>query len=103
MEAVEVVACDENFEELPETRFTIACDTVLVSVGLIPENELVEEAGVVLDRKTNSPVSQEVNKTSVPGIFVCGNAFAVYDLVDSVTRDSFLAGIATADYLAGAS
>ena len=53
---------------------------MLVSVGLIPENELIEMAGVVMDKK-------EVNKTSVPGIFVCGNSFKVYDLVDSVSKD----------------
>ena len=56
-------------------------------------------AGVEIDRRTNSPVSREVNKTSVPGIFVCGNSFKVYDYVDSVTADSELAGRQAAEYL----
>jgi len=97
--AVEVVEVDERYNELPKTRFQISCDTVLVSVGLIPENELIEMAGVMLDAKTNSPVSQEVNKTSIPGVFVCGNAFKIYDVADSVTRDSYLAGQNAAEYL----
>ena len=71
----------------------------MISVGLIPENELAEMAGVVLDKKTNAPVSEETNKTSIPGVFVCGNAFKIYDLVDSVTRDSIAAGEMAAEYL----
>jgi thioredoxin reductase len=99
VEKVSVVKVDEKMEELPGTEFAIECDTVLVSVGLIPENELIEMAGVEIDKKTNSPVSKEVNKTSIPGIFVCGNSFKVYDYVDSVTRDSILAGKAAAEYI----
>ena len=68
-------------------------------MGLIPENELVEMAGVALDKKTNSPVSDEVNKTSMPGLFVCGNSFKVYDIVDSVSHDSEIAGRQAAEYL----
>lgn len=81
------------------SEFEIECDTVLISVGLIPENELIEMAGVEIDKKTNSPVSKEVNKTSVPGIFVCGNSFKVYDLVDWVSKDSALAGKMAAAYI----
>lgn len=79
--------------------FDLACDTVLVSVGLIPENELVEMAGVKLDPATNSPVSTAVNMSSIPGIFICGNSYKVYDLVDSVARDSEKAGQMAAEYL----
>lgn len=79
--------------------FEIKCDTVLLSVGLIPENELIEMAGVDIDPRTNSPLSKEVNRTSIPGIFVCGNSFKVYDYVDSVTADSELAGRQAAEYL----
>ncbi len=70
----------------------IKCDTVLISVGLIPENELIEMAGVKLE---------ELNKTSIPGLFVCGNSFKVYDIVDSVSRDSAVAGRLAAKYLRG--
>ena len=70
-----------------------------MSVGLIPENELIEAVGVAIDKKSNSPISGEVNKTSIPGIFVCGNSFKVYDLVDSVTKDSEAAGRMAAKYL----
>lgn len=99
VENVDIVQIDDKFNEVTGTQFSIKCDTVLVSVGLIPENELVEMAGVKLDKKTNQPVSDEVNKTSISGIFVCGNAFKVYDLVDSVTVDSFEAGRLAAEYL----
>ena len=71
----------------------------MISVGLIPENELIEMAGVELDEKTNSPVSNELNKTSLDGLFVCGNAFKIYDLVDSVSRDSQIAGRLAAEYI----
>ncbi|MCX5686280.1 MAG: FAD-dependent oxidoreductase, partial [Candidatus Omnitrophica bacterium] len=87
VEKVDVVRVDGNFNEIIGSRFEIKCDTVLISVGLIPENELIEMAGVVIDKKTNTPVSEELNKTSIPGIFACGNSFKVYDIVDSVTRD----------------
>lgn len=81
--------------------FELPCDTVLISVGLIPENELIEMACVEIDKKTNAPVSKEVNKCSIEGIFVCGNSYKVYDLVDNVTRDSVKAGQMAAEYLKG--
>ncbi|MFC1624171.1 NAD(P)/FAD-dependent oxidoreductase [Candidatus Omnitrophota bacterium] len=102
VEGVSVIKVDEGMNEIPGTEFTIGCDTVLISVGLIPENELIEMAGVEIDKKTNCPVSGEVNKTSVPGLFVCGNAFKVYDLADSVSKDSELAGLLAAQYLRSA-
>ena len=74
-------------------EFEIDCDTVLISVGLIPENELVEMAGIKLDRKTNTPI------TEIDGIFVCGNSYKIYDLVDSVTKDSEEVGKKAAEYL----
>jgi len=99
VERVSVVEVDEELKDIPGTGFELACDTVLVSVGLIPENELLEMAGARLDPATNSPVAPGVNLTSVPGVFACGNACKVYDLVDSVTRDSELAGRMAAEYL----
>lgn len=91
VEMVDVVRVDDNFDEAADTKFQIKCDTVLISVGLIPENELIEMAGI----KRNC----ELNETSVSGIFVCGNSYKVYDIVDSVSKDSFLAGRMAADYL----
>ena len=99
VEMVDVVKVDERLNDVPGSQFQIKCDTILISVGLIPENELIEMAGVALDKRTNSPVSEEVNKTSIPGLFVCGNSFKVYDLVDSVTKDSVIAGRMAAEYL----
>ncbi len=99
VEKVDVVQVDEKGTEITDSKFEIECDTVLISVGLIPENELIEMAGIVLDEKTNSPVTDEVNKTSIPGLFVCGNSFKVYDIVDTVTRDSLEAGRLAAEYL----
>jgi NADPH-dependent 2,4-dienoyl-CoA reductase/sulfur reductase-like enzyme len=76
----------ENIET--KEAFELTCDTVLVSVGLIPENELIEMAGIT-----------DVNKIDIPGLFVCGNSYKVYDLVDWVTRDSQKAGKMAAEYL----
>jgi NADPH-dependent 2,4-dienoyl-CoA reductase/sulfur reductase-like enzyme len=99
VETVDVVKVDADFNEMADSKFQIQCDTVLISVGLIPENELIEMAGVEMDKKTNSPISEEVNKTSIQGLFVCGNSFKVYDIVDSVTKDSEGAGRLAAEYL----
>ena len=99
VERVDVVKVDDNFNDVAGSAFSIACDTVLVSVGLIPENELLEMAGAEIDRKTNTPVADKVNLTSIPGIFACGNACKVYDLVDWVSRDSELAGRMAAEFL----
>lgn len=101
VEKVDVVKVDEYGSEIPDTGFVIECDTLLISAGLIPENELIEMAGVELDRKTNTPVADELNKTSIPGVFVCGNAFRIYDLADSVSRDSIIAGRQAAEYIRG--
>jgi len=101
VEKLDIVKVDEELNEIAGSGFELVCDTVLISVGLIPENELIEMAGVLLDKKTNSPVSEEVNRTSIPGLFVCGNAFKVYDLADSVSADSAQAGLLAAEYLRG--
>jgi len=96
---VDVVQVDESFCAIAGSEFALTCDTVLISAGLIPENELLEMAGVVIDKKTNTPIAKNVNETSVEGMFVCGNACQVYDLVDSVTLDSEKAGEMAAAYL----
>jgi NADPH-dependent 2,4-dienoyl-CoA reductase/sulfur reductase-like enzyme len=99
VEQVEVAQVDDSCAIIESTRFTIDCDTVLLSVGLIPENELLEMAGAAIDRTTNTPISEKPNHTSIPGVFVCGNANKVYDYVDSVTVDSEKAGSMAAAYL----
>ena len=85
VEKVDVVRVDDDGREAADSRFQIECDTVLISVGLIPERELLETAG----------------PSSVPGIFVCGNASKIYDLADSVSRDALLAGKQAAEYIKG--
>ncbi len=100
-EKVDVAKVDNQFNVIANSQFSIECDTILISVGLIPENELIEMAGIPIDPKTNGPASTELNKTPIPGLFVCGNSFKVYDLADSVSRDSELAGELAAQYLRG--
>ena len=99
VESVDIVKVDENLQPLTDTLFKIDCDTLLISVGLIPENELIEMAGVEMDPQSNGPRSEAVNATSIEGLFVCGNAYQVYDLVDMVTTDSEQAGKLAYDYL----
>lgn len=102
VEKVSVVKVDDAGQEIAQSSFEIPCDTVLVSVGLIPENELLEAAGGSIDAESNCPVFQEPHATSIPGIFACGNCAKVYDLVDWVTRDSLACGYAAARYIQGA-
>ena len=99
VEKVGIVKLDSRLNDIPGSGFEMECDTVLVSVGLMPENELIEMAGIALDKKTNSPISREPYATQIPGLFVCGNAYQVYDLVDSVSEESARAGKLAAKYL----
>jgi len=99
VEKVSVAKVDAEFNAVAGSQFDIECDTVLISVGLIPENELIEMAGVELDARTNTPKSGQLNSTSIPGLFVCGNAYKIYDLVDAVSKDSEAAGRMAAEYL----
>jgi thioredoxin reductase len=85
----------------PQGQFHIACDTVLLSVGLIPENELSKTAGVAITPATNGPLVDATMMTSVEGIFATGNVLHVHDLVDNVTEESRLTGGFVADFLAG--
>ena len=92
VEAVETVRVDEQWHPIPHTEEIIPCDTLLLSVGLIPENELSRKAGVALDPVTGGPYVDEGYQTNVPGIFAAGNVVHVYDLVDWVTGAGFVAG-----------
>ena len=90
-----------GFTPVPGSEFEIECDTLLLSVGLIPENELTKGAGIDIDRRTNGALVHENMETSVPGIFACGNVAHVHDLVDYVTAESLRAGAAAAKFAAG--
>jgi len=98
VEAIESVQIDEHRQPMPGTEETIPCDTLLLSVGLIPENELSRKAGVALDPITGGPFVDEEMQTSVPGIFAAGNVVHVYDLVDWVTQAGLLCGRNAAQY-----
>ena len=102
VEAVVLAEVDANRRPIPGTEEEIPCDTLLLSVGLLPENELSELAGVEIDPATSGPVVRENLETSVPGVFACGNVLHVHDLVDHVSEESEAAGAAAAAYLKGA-
>ena len=96
---VTIAKVDEHRKPIPGTEEYIECDTLLLSVGLIPENEVSIAAGVSIDSITSGPSVNQNMQTSIPGIFACGNSVHVHDLVDFVTEESFLAGKAAADYV----
>ena len=101
VEQVTVAAVDEKLRPIPGTEKVIECDTLLLSVGLIPENELTRKAGIEIDRRTSGAVVYENMETSAPGIFACGNVCHVHDLVDFVTAESIRAGKAAAQNASG--
>lgn len=96
VEAVEVSQVDDHLAPIPGTERIVPCDTLLLSVGLIPENELSVAAGVELDPRTRGAVVDQSLQTGVPGIFACGNVLHVHDLADNVTTESERAGAAAA-------
>ncbi len=102
LEAVEVSQVDEHLAPIPGTERVVPCDTLLLSVGLIPENELSVAAGVELDPRTRGAVVDQNLQTGVPGIFACGNVLHVHDLADNVTTESERAGTAAAAWALGA-
>lgn len=102
VEAVEVSQVDEHLAPIPGTERVVPCDTLLLSVGLIPENELSVAAGVELDPRTRGVVVDQNLQTGVPGIFACGNVLHVHDLADNVTTESERAGAAAAAWALGA-
>lgn len=101
VEAVEVSKVDEHLAPIPGTERVVPCDTLLLSVGLIPENELSVAAGVELDSRTRGAVVDQSLQTGVSGIFACGNVLHVHDLADNVTTESERAGAAAAAYALG--
>ena len=101
VEAVEVSQVDEHLAPIPGTERIVPCDTLLLSVGLIPENELSVGTGVELDPRTRGAVVDQTLQTGVPGIFACGNVLHVHDLADNVTTESERAGAAAAAWALG--
>lgn len=101
VEAVEMSQVDEHLAPIPGTERIVPCDTLLLSVGLIPENELSVAAGVELDPRTRGAVVNQSLQTGVPGIFACGNVLHVHDLADNVTTESERAGAAAAAWALG--
>lgn len=98
VEGVVVSRVDGNLQPVPGSEKLIKCDTLLLSVGLIPENELSKKAGIELNAVTKGPVTSETMQTSVPGIFTCGNVSTVFDLVDYVAQTGATAGASAARY-----
>jgi len=101
VEAVTIAKVDESRRPIAGTEVTFTCDTLLLSCGLIPENELTKGAGIALDRVTGGTVVDGDRETDVPGIFACGNVLHVHDLVDYVSEEAVIAGVAAAKFIRG--
>ena len=99
LEGVEISKVDDSRKPIPGSEMFISCDTLLLSVGLIPENELSKQAGIALDSRTNGLMVNENMQTSLPGVFACGNVLHVHDLVDFVTEEAKKAGMKAAHYI----
>lgn len=98
VEQVVISKVDEKRVPVPESEIVLDCDTILLSVGLIPENELTRQAGIKIDPRTGGAVVFQDMQTSIPGVFSCGNVAHVHDLVDFVTEESMRAGKAAARF-----
>ena len=101
VEGVTIAKVDEKRRPIEETREFIPCDTLLLSVGLIPENELTTGAGIAISPITNVAVVDQDRQTSIEGVFACGNVLHVHDLVDFVSEEAEIAGISAAQYIKG--
>ena len=101
LEGVTIAKVDDKLQPIPGTEEYVPCDTLMLSVGLIPENELSKNSGLELDRITNGPRVDEYRETEHAGVFACGNVLQVHDLVDYVTEESQIAGLGAAKYIKG--
>lgn len=101
VQGVTVAQVDENMQPLPETQRYVPCDTLVLSVGLIPENDILDPLQVEIDHKTGGPVVDQLMRTNVPGLFSCGNALHVNDLVDYVSESGEIAGRTAALFARG--
>jgi NADPH-dependent 2,4-dienoyl-CoA reductase/sulfur reductase-like enzyme len=101
IEGVVISQVDEKMQPIPGTEKHFDCDTLLLSVGLVPENELTRAAGIMIDPRTNGAKVNEDMQTSLEGVFACGNVLHVHDLVDHVSREAIRAGAAAARFVRG--
>ena len=101
VERVTIAQVDKNLQVIPGTEEEMSCDTILLSVGLIPENELTGEVGIELDPVTRGPIVNESRETEIEGIFACGNVLHVHDLADYVTEEGEIVGKAAKEYIMG--
>ncbi len=101
LEGVTIAKVDERLNPIPGTEQYVACDTLMLSVGLIPENELTKNIGIAMDPVTNGAIVNEMRQTDKDGIFACGNVLHVHDLVDYVTLEAQIAGEGAAKYILG--
>ena len=101
LEGVTIAKVDERLQPIPGTEEYVPCDTLMLSVGLIPENELSKNAGLQLDNITNGPRVDEYRETEHAGVFACGNVLQVHDLVAYVTEERQIAGLGAAKYIKG--
>ncbi len=99
VESVVISKVDENLQPIPGTEEEVECDTLLLSVGLIPENELSRKMGIMMSDRTRGPVVSDNMETSCPGVFACGNVVHVHDLVDNVSKEAVEAGKHAAEYI----
>ena len=99
LEGVTIAQVDEKLKPIKETETYIPCDTLLLSVGLIPENELTRECGIEVDDKTKGAIVDENRETSIPGIFSCGNVLHVHDLVDYVSEEGEIAALGAVNFI----
>jgi len=99
IEAIEIAKVDTNLKPVIKRREKITCDTLILSVGLIPENEISKTCGVKIDSTTGGPIINECFMTSVEGIFSCGNSLFVNDIVDNVTTESYIAAENAVSYI----
>lgn len=99
LEGVKIASVDDSLKPIAGTEQEIDCDTLLLSVGLIPENELAKKAGVVLSPLTNGAIVDETFMTTVPGIFSCGNVLHIHDVADFASKEGFAAGKFAADFI----
>ncbi|ONI38901.1 pyridine nucleotide-disulfide oxidoreductase [Candidatus Epulonipiscium fishelsonii] len=101
LESITLAQVDENLKPIPGTEEEYTCDTLLLSVGLIPENELSENMGIEISRVTSGPIVNESLETNIEGVFACGNVLHVHDLVDFVSGEAATAGKNAAMYVQG--
>lgn len=99
VESIELSRVDDNLKPIPNTEFNIEVDAVLLSVGLIPDNIITEEAGIIMDPQTKGPRINQNYETSIPGIFACGNGLHIHDVVDYVSEEGDVVAQSVFDYL----